>query len=343
MAPTISFTWFGPPDERNRDVLGPRSIAKATSASGEPITLFCMERYRERLQANVPAARVVARAWESDFEELEEKPATMRRRDPDNLDKNVWYIMSKMLADDARPKAFAKDFWSLWCMYKHGGYHLDTGVTAYDEHAPAVFNEPDKFAAPAIVPDAPTTAAPAKKGKKEGRKRFRLFSTNRTAMEIEIETGRGDPGLKFKHGTVNFDGDRVCAAIGEKLAKRANLTVTPGPPPLQPGFPIVDVWLLRSPQGNAAARRALELYIRVWFHLENQGLSGSHELYRLLIITAVATGFSHSKTNGECVEGVADIMPHVIPIKVTPFTGIDDFNLKKTGFRTHRVVDSGTG
>jgi hypothetical protein len=101
---------------------------------------------------------------------------------------------------------------------------------------------------------------------------------------------------------------------------------------------LLDVWMIRSPAGDPAAKRALEVYVRGWFEIQawaknNADKEGDiKELMRELIVFATMTGVTHSGATNSCASK-RDVDSHIIngANKV-----VTDMGLKKVGFKSHR-------
>jgi hypothetical protein len=195
-----------------------------------------------------------------------------------------------------------KDIWSLYCIWKFGGYHLDCGCFPDDD-------------ALAVHLPAPTT-----------------FGT---------VANQQSGATQYLHCAVGFPSGSRCAAISRGSQVFANSVLAgmtvPQPMPcrLQRN---IDVWLMCSPAGDPAANVALEFYVNGWFEIRRARLSEAlhAQALRELIISAVATGVTHSgpgRTFGRGCVGYS-YEDHLIDATLSP-ARVAAFNIRKVGFASH--------
>jgi hypothetical protein len=90
----------------------------------------------------------------------------------------------------------------------------------------------------------------------------------------------------------------------------------------------VDVWLLRSPQGDPIAEAALTFYIQGWFAMQASGFAGAQSL-RELVVAAVATAITHrGKSCGSATDWTRNLIE-------APGGDVASLGLRKVGFQSH--------
>ena len=311
----VYFTWFGPPAAANKivpDIQGPvrpdlfgilRTARARFSGKTPPHFKFCcMRQFADRFRGELPRYVEVV-PIEDQFESRKYHSIFMTKPDLENPGATVDFILRESLTFrgnrglPGKQLAFLKDIWSLYCMWRFGGYHLDCGCSPGNE-GPVNFPEPATFG---LVADT-----------------------------------RG--GTTYPHCTVRFPSGKVCATLrqgynvfaGKVLA---GLTVSKGDSRLNRN---IDVWLLRSPAGNKAAKIALEFYLKGWFEINAKKLGDElrGQALRELIISAVATGVTHS---GDGLGCLSDSLwkTHLIDTTFVP-AFVKSLNIKKVGFQSHR-------
>lgn len=260
----------------------------------------------------------------------------MNAPDPNNRAATVQYIMDKSMGGTTRERVNAKNLWSLWSVYRHGGYHLDTGVVRNQRMAirvppPQVFCLPDvtfRF-------DDTTPAEPAPKPS--------FFNKRVKKSSLKITTVRGGAGtVNYAHANVNnlIGAGPVCSTMTGLDGKLGTHVLNGHVGPLRPTTfnANIDVWMLGSPAGDPVVERALDWYMAVWFYLErakggalNGDAAGYKEACRGAIISAVATAIAHAGLR-QC-NTAQQAGRHLIR---TRDAEVADFNLKKHGFQSHR-------
>ncbi len=317
----VYFTWFGPPQQMNKtvegvgaarpDLFGLLRTAKARFPGGRPppnFTLCCLKKFEAEFRSQLPDY-ISTLALEDAF------PATshlqsiiLTKPDLTNLDLSVDCILRTIIgvrgtgyANSALPYpmlAFAKDLWSLYTVWKRGGYHIDAGCFPDAKYGGTVnLPEPTRFGVPVV-------------------------------------SGEGKVPL---HAKVPFPGGGkpFCATLAGGWAGMngavANMTmgVTVSPQKSSHMNRQVDVWLLRAPRGDAAAETALRFYIQGWFAMRDSN-SLIAESYRQLVVSAVATGITHAGPSGcSSPSGWKD---HLIEANGGD---VPSLGLRKVGFQSH--------
>lgn len=323
----IHYTWFGPPAAAKKeslaagvgeiwpDISGPIKMALQLTKQHSDVRIFfwCLEEHVEVFARDLTQVGIEVKSIEAALGGIN---VTMQRPVPDQyaLDKSVKYIITKSLERtgngyNIRKLVNAKNIWSLWCMYEYGGYHMDTGVCPND--GLVSFPDPPTFQVPCI-------ADPARVQGVQPRQHCYM---------------RWPDFFGYNHSTL-IDENFILEMIVFPLAERENLAQS------QLKLPF-DVWLLRSPRRHPVARKTLEWYIHAWCRITDLAQPGKAlavaELYknasRVIIMSAVATGISHSGGEGEGCGDEARCRSHLLATR--DVTNIDTLGVRKLGFRSH--------
>lgn len=322
----VFFTWLGPPQQANKeikdvpglhrpDLFGILRTGRSTFKNNPPprFTLCVLKKFKAQFDRELPDY-ISTLAVDESFASSKYASILMEEPNLDDLEMSVDYIMreivkvrgtgydSKLLP--YKNLAFVKDLWSLYSVWKYGGYHLDSGIFPWPIGAIVDFPEPQGF-------DVPTIDS-------------------------------GDIRGAAKHCVIQFaSGKPMCVTmtysekILETIVFRGRVVVTSKPSHL---MRLLDVWMIRSPAGDPSARRALEVYVRGWFEIRrwvqaNPGNEGSvAEQLRELVVFSAMTGVTHNGKNHAC-SCKREVESHIIQgagkeVKV--------MNLKKVGFQSHR-------
>lgn len=153
----VHYTWIGPPDlsDKKSDVVGPLALMSAISDRGEPfvIDFWCLKAYREHFKQQfssrnftvVNRQKLEVRSIEG---YLEERTGVTRHgyhhRSSPLVQVTNWLlyqmkwdldlVVGNIIAQSSRSGASvreivnAKNTWSMYIMYRLGGYAMDTGV-----------------------------------------------------------------------------------------------------------------------------------------------------------------------------------------------------------------------
>jgi hypothetical protein len=334
----LFYTWLGPPaaisDGVRPDLMGPVQMSRARFGRFKPrIKFCCLERYKDNLSQEL--SQGLPRGTEIEIFAIEDQlPEQIRGGklldSPDfkDLDACVATILYQMLNDtrlfsqttgsgQGKPiYAFAKDIWSLFCLYKYGGYHLDTGVVpdtvpgtnAVEFPKCSTFSIVDIFGFIGTA-SGQRTAVPHKRGK------FKKLGLDCVAIKEENNILVGQ-------------------VLTKDLAKDQTSISTLS---LHNQF---DVFLMRSPRGHLGIKRALMFYIYIWF--KTYPLVKQDKLNTLLyksacrsaILSAVATGLTHSEKDGTGCTG-ATSLPENSLIIVGQEAKIQELGVRKFGFQSH--------
>lgn len=320
----VFYTWLGPPqgatkeidglDGKHRpDVFGILRTAKASFRNTPPpsFTLCVLQKFKAQFDAELPSF-VSTLAVDAAFPTSSYQSLVLTAPKLDDLDMCVDYIMRETLqvrgtgySTTSLPfgkLAFVKDLWSLYCVWKYGGYHLDSGIFPETASSPLDFPAPTAFCVPTI--DNADIRAPAR------RVRFALRSGKPLTVTISAKASQLE-------GTA-MQG-RVTATSEQTHVAR-----------------LLDVWLMGAPAGDPSARLALEVYVRTWFEIQAWSKANptgdTKELFRELVVFSALTGVTHTgpqhkaATAREVGERLIGGFNKKVP----------SMNLRKVGFRTHR-------
>jgi hypothetical protein len=313
----VYFTWFGPPAAANKhvegigqvrpDLFGLLRLANATfPPNHQPsFTLYCLANHLAAFRAAVPQP-IQVQAIEQQFASHNYKSLVdIIPGRTASLETQVDFIIREMLSshgDRGRGGAFMKDIWSLYCIWKFGGYHLDCGC--FPDNANLAVNLP-----------APTT--------------FGTVANQQSGV------------TQYVHCSVDFPSGVTCAALsrGNRVFEVAVLAGMTQPQRLPCRLQRnIDVWLMRSPAGDPAAKVALEFYVKGWFEIRGARLSEAlhAQALRELIISAVATGVTHSGPGRRFGQGCVGYAceDHLIDATISPGR-VAAFNIRKVGFASH--------
>lgn len=322
--PNVFFTWLGPPQQATKTVTGLPGMHRpdlfgilrtaGSSFSNNPpprFTLCVLKKFKAQFDAQLPRY-IETRAVEDSFSSAGYHTIQMSKPNLEDLDQSVDFIIRETIkvrgtGYDAsllpyRQLAFVKDLWSLFCIWKFGGYHLDSGVYPLRPGAVLNFPEPTGFDVPSV--DAVDCRGSAR----------HCRASFRTGEPMCITLTNKESLLESK-------------------AMKGRIVATGSPSHLQR---LLDVWLMRSPAGDPAVRRALTVYVRGWFEIQSWlkaagGDADPQELFRELSVVAAMTGITHS--GGTCSSTSTEVGSHII----NGFNKeVRDLGLKKVGFRSHR-------
>ena len=316
----LFFTWVGAPGStreikgiegaQRQDLFGCVRTHRARYKGEKPeITLCVLKKFAQYYRAQLPDSIAVL-SIEDVFSTSKYLSLIMSKPDLSNLDMCVDYIIRETLGvrgsayDNALlPKkrlAFVKDVWSLYCVWRFGGYHLDLGCFPYSE--PVEFPEPKIFGVPDI--------------------QLGLAAARRDSQAILA-------GVRTRWVAMPNGSDLEQTVFAGKISDTQ----------ASPLGNTVDVWLVRSPAKDASVKKALEAYILGWFEIERYlkqasvpVADGTQRLYlRQLIISAVFTGMTY---NGNTRKQKAEAESHLI--KTYMRTKIPELGINKVNFGSHR-------
>jgi hypothetical protein len=314
----VYFTWFGPPATANKTVTGidapvrPDIFGITRTADGpfanDPPPRFkfcCLKQYADRFRADLPDHIDIV-PIEDQFASKTFTSLSLSRPDMNDLGLCVDFILRETIAFRGnrglvvKQLAFCKDLWSLYVLWKLGGYHLDCGCFPHTSAKAVDLPEPDTFGA----------------------------------------VGDTGGGGNYQHAKVRFQTGAMCAclSVGSRVLTGlvlANATTAHADPAKLNRN--IDVWCLKSPAGHKAAKLALELYVQGWFATRaTTGLSEDlqAQAMRELVVSAVATAITHSGLGDGC-SGQTLWKSHLIDATFNPPV-VPSMNLRKVGFASHR-------
>jgi hypothetical protein len=317
---TVYYSWFGSPAKEVKrpggnesvrpDIFGPEALAKANFSSGtEPTLNFC-------------CPGLHAKQYESLFFGLLASGSIKRKIQVVNIDDQLADSSSQTLglsevfrgmtkAD--LPGAFMKDIWSLYCVWKFGGYHLDGGCGPFTRDQAVSLPEPKFFGTVALEerPNYPY--------------QHRL---------LENTDGRGARTCALLSKDITTAGAALLHFWKSDLADSST----------KEGH-LIDVWMLRSPAKDPVAGAALEFYVKGWRAIQKAKVPPKlvPDLLRDLIVSSVATAITHTSSFGAgsepqnpCRASFAAASHHMIAATRVP-AAVEAFNIGKVGFQSHQT------
>lgn len=321
----VFYTWFGPPAKpmtiagnlERPEFFGLRSVAQATHRGGDdPTFIFCcLEKYADRFRSEIGSLAQIM---------VIERELDMANEDPDftvntPFADSVGGVLSSMIwhaRDDPeelkRRGAFLKDVWSLYVLWKHGGYHLDCGCHAGSGNWVS-FPEPGAFGTNAVHTRNYGKSYRHYRCKTIGSAWPDFFTAAASLTPLDGTSWKGLPVLQSEEmpRPVAFSND-------------------------------LDVWGLRSPRGDSSAADALSVYVLSWYCMKGWGFLHSPigqiaEYFRRLIVVSVVTGVAMNDAfGGFHPRSRREIQDHLM--LGSSITNITDLNICKEGYQTHRAT-----
>jgi hypothetical protein len=325
------FTWLGPPQQASKvvndipglqrpDLFGILRTARATFVNNPPprFKLCVLKKFEAAFRAELGAlgaAYIDVIAVEEQFATNTFHSIVMREPNLDDLGLMVDFILRETIgvrgtgySNDLLPYrklAFAKDLWSLYCLWRFGGYHIDCGCFP-DQRSPQInLPEPTEFGVVALTPEGTFAGAHHASVR---------FPRNPMCSTLSVSEASPLRGLALQ-GLVSARGDG-----------RSPLTRT------------LDVWLLRSTAGHPAAKKALEFYILGWFAIRNAnlGIELTSQALRELVVSAVCTGVTHGGRGDGCSER-NNWKTYMIDAVSVADPYVPSIGVRKIGFQSHRA------
>ena len=235
----------------------------------------------------------------------------MSRPDTGNLDATVDYIIRETLGVrgtgysphllPTKKLAFVKDLWSLYCVWKFGGYHLDTGCFPLQTGRVLDFPAPQRFG----VPDLHGTDTSA-------------F----TQSQVRLQTGL-TKWVMLRNSHLKMEALQGRVTDGQTFAPLKRM---------------LDVWFLRGPKNDSIVRTALETYVTGWFEIQRWAKTvekrkaevvGARQL-RELVVTSILTGLSYHNGRTRSKQESESCLLRVSQ------NGLPEFGVRKVHFRSHR-------
>ncbi len=276
-------SWIGVPPKEPReidtkeddpplfpDVEGIRRIAKRAVGGNVKFHFCCLARYVKQYKAALPNMEIVP--IEDQFEATKDIKYLKKQDKPSpSLSADVDYIIRQFIGYRGDKKintkylAMVKDFWSLYCVWKFGGYHIDSGC----------FPGPGRV----VFPECNTLGV--------------MGATDPVGLlkktyNCDVNTRFGKfPVVLYEHSVGKL------STAGLKITQK-------GMAPLKV---MIDVWAIRGAAGEKATEIALRTYVNLWFALQSGDVNNDvvyREALRNTGVSACATGISHTgRLNGE--------------------------------------------
>ena len=342
----VHTTYLGPPATNTApwhgvatrpDVDGARQLHTAlqgAGAAGVDVRFHCLRRHRTAFRALLPAA-VDVRAVEDEFPGPRPHSILLSAPDLQDLHGTTDYIVrtsvrrqeaAERTAQRTGTRATkrhivnAKNVWSLYCLWRFGGYHLDSGVLP-TPGAVVRFPQPDDFG---------------------------IAFLDRSGAHLANQVGMG--GIYVMKARIDERPSPFDAVLKSDVENVYRLLFPI--PPLQPG-PLaatvrrgadrvnlrggeVDVWLMRSPAQHPVVRRALEAYLRLWFIVDGRRDQFADNAYasasRSTVISSVLTGMAPADDRAFWA-GTDFVARHHV---VSRDQVVAELGVEKFGFGSHR-------
>jgi len=315
----VHFTWLGPPSTTPkafangvtvRPDIGPlRLIAGAKYPSpdgGRPpeFIFWCFESFLQQFRADLPDY-VEVRAIEDEFTTKGFNSIIFNEVNLGDMSSWVDMIIRELCGtygninlDRLKKKnlAMCKDIWSMYCLWRFGGYHCDSSMFFDPTLAsPLQFPEPTNFGAVYSIDEQ---AQPLPIADVE-------YTTGKQCVALHMNTFR-QPGT-------------YQAVTGLNVTEK---------PKIQ--FPrLLDVWLLRAPAGDQSVEAALHFYFNTWFYLNRYlgGRVGPDTYKELIVSTAMTAAICKSKTATRTDQEWNEVLIPTSPGFKVPSLGLRKFNL----------------
>jgi len=319
----LYFTWLGPPQPANLTVAGIMGQQrKDTSAilrmhqmsfkGGPPpnLTLCVLKKFETQFRAQLPQTIDIL-PIEDAFSTKGMLSIVMSRPDMGNLDATVDYIVRETLGVrgtgysphllPTKKLAFIKDLWSLYCLWKFGGYHLDSGCFPHQAGGALDFPAPQRFGAPDVLG---------------------TDSSAFTQSQVRLQTGL-TKWVMLRNSHLKMEALQGKVTDGQTYAPLKRM---------------VDVWFLRGPKNDPVARTALETYVQGWFEIQRWAKTveerkaevvGARQL-RELVVSSVLTGLTYHQGRTRSKQESESFLLQVSQ------NGLPEFGIHKVHFRSHR-------
>ena len=308
----VFVSWFGPPAEAIRgyrpDIAASSALAgsRFTTTARPGIKFCCQARYAEQFPDLPHVEKIIV------DEHLSQEPV-LSTPDFNDLDACVSTVIrqSMQTPDNRRARLNAKNIWSLYCVYRFGGYHLDADILPLLNS-----DKKTRMLSPTSFGSASTSAVIA-----EGQQPMK------PGLLSHVSGYFGQSGISCI--ALSRDAD---SGLEQMLRERAGISSTE--PPFEDTLDLPDVSVLRSPAGDHGAERALRTYLYLWFALRDyadtialrQTLDVS---YRHAMLSAVATGLTHDEPRADAHS--ADL------IRVDSMFSLQELELEKASRRTENT------
>lgn len=325
----VYLTWFGAPAAANKtvegiggtvrpDIFGASRLAAAGANAPAPRIKFCC--LSEHAAAfgndlnNVDIVPIEDQLPTKDYTSLtmtepnlSDLPATVDYILRDTFNIRMWANTRIRFGNDGVPYhklAFMKDMWSLYTLWRLGGYHVDCGCFP-GGGGNITFPDPTTFGVVAVSDGGSTHPH-----QKIRMGRDRVCSTISSGNQVFKE-------LVIQERTV----------IGNSLLNRT-----------------VDVWCMRSPAGNESVQHALEFWLRGWFMIREATRNNTlpttelqNQAFRELIVSSVMTAITHSRKTSACNGN--NWKKHVFTGRRDQNNRMQvaDLGIAKVGFQSHQL------
>ena len=267
-------SWIGNPPEPREidtkeddpplypDVEGIRRISRKYTGNDVTFHFCCLKKYVGQYKKALPNMTIVP--IEDQFYSAGMRLPKQTKPSP-NLSADVDYIIRQTIGFQGDKQintkflAMVKDLWSIYCVWKFGGYHIDSGC----------FPGPEKI----VFPECTTLGVVGATDD---------FLLNKDTYNYSVSTRSGIfPAVLFKRSADIFQ-----HKAGLKFSQKTKA-------PLER---MIDVWAIRGAAGEEATEVALRTYVNLWFAIQEQFVKNEdayRDVLRHTVISACATGIAH--------------------------------------------------
>ena len=312
----VYYTWFGPPALANKvvsgvdgqvrpDVFGITRTAASSFANTPPprFKFCCLKKYADVFRGGLPDYIDVV-PIEDQFDSKTFTAITLSRPSLDDLGLTVDFILRETIAfHERRPLevkqlAFCKDIWSLYVVWKLGGYHLDCGCF------PAKVGSVN-------IPEPTTFGIAANAGEGGNFPHATIRFAGKTMCSTLVVGSNVFAGLVMAEIGDDVRGQQQPETPRRRVAAQEHGGEQGGAGRAR---------VLRAGSGSRSARRRSATKLKA-------------QAMRELAISAVATGITHS-TTASC-RASTSYKDHLIDATFSPPL-VDSMNIRKVGFASHR-------
>lgn len=327
----VHVTWVGPPSTstkliRNKtielrpDIDGPRLMDRALTASdrqtmnarrAEPfrphrVIFHCLAEFKKRFQDLLEDTHI--RVWAIEDQVNAEGAEVGWTKD--RLPETVALIVAKSIELQAkrevkRDAVNVKNVWSLYTMWRYGGYHLDSGIIPTRTESSPGTKAPVLSSGTTVSLPAPT----------EFQMPNQLGPGGQGMAKLQLAFyPKGGPGNIIANDVVLV---RLLLGTDVLAPEEVGQLLVLADMSKQSSNYNGDVWMVRSNRGNPRAFKALQVYAQLWFRADRLRLSKSKyfgDLYdpdelhyqgvcRFLVTAAYLTGVGPQDDREFWVEG----------------------------------------
>lgn len=369
MPTLVHTTWIGPPNperktvggrqlELRADIDGPQLMAEAAAMSDRAsqaegwtkksrphrVIFHCLQEQKKEFDTEFEGTEV--RVWAIEDQvtltTTEDQVGWSKDKMPDTVGRIIGEsIRLQKGAATRRDAVNAKNVWSMYTIWRYGGYHMDTGVypsgaeggaaraPKLPDRSQVKLPEPDVFAAPYTGRDNRVMKLRIRDFPKGGPSSIAVMEDHPALAEA-----LSPPGTP--------PGQFIPKSLGDLAvdARKTSQYIKWGG----------DIWLVRSQQNNAGLLTALQVYAELWFKIQRIRATGfwgetadpKEVIYqmacRFVVMSAFANALVPRDTNQFWQSGSLEKIfeGHKIPMDPKPGGGIlQDLAVEKAFFKSH--------